>query len=169
MKTLHSSETSEDIKPSTNDHISEDLSSQYMTILAQNSLHSAQRFCYVLQYPKASICITCPWTVLQIWVCWRMGAYAFSSGSMSTNLDERMGTAWTTLLLTPFNSVKTSLFRDVAPVDTTVNYSATIFVFNILSNLLFTVLQSCHAVYSKSLTLSINKPRRSDVHIVQGS
>jgi len=52
MRTLHSSETSEDINPSTNDHISEDVSPQYMTILTQDSLLLAQHFCYVLQYPK---------------------------------------------------------------------------------------------------------------------
>jgi hypothetical protein len=129
------------------------VSLQYMIILAQNSLHSVQPFRYVLQYPKAMFCVTCtcPWPLLQIWVCRRMGAYC---GSMSTNLGERMGIAWTTLHLTPLNSVKTSLFGDAAPVDTIVNYSATICLFDILSNLLFTVLQSCHAVYSNSLTLS---------------
>jgi hypothetical protein len=156
MKTLHLSETSENLNASTDDHISEDLSPQYMTILVQNSLNSTQHVCYVFQYPKVRICITCPWAVLQIWVCQRMGAYAFSSGSMSTNPDERMGTAWTTLRLTPLNGDNTSLFRDAASVDTIVIYSAMIFVFKILSNLLFIVLKSCHAVHSKSLTLSFN-------------
>lgn len=59
MKTLHPSETLEDINPSTNGHISEDVSSQYMNILGQNSLHSAQPFCYILQYPKAMFCVIC--------------------------------------------------------------------------------------------------------------
>jgi hypothetical protein len=69
----------------------------------------------------------------------------------------------------PSQQRQTSLFRDAAPVDTIINYSATICVINILSNLLFTVLHSYLAVHSESLTLSLNKPRRTDLHILQGS
>jgi hypothetical protein len=65
----------------------------------------------------------------------------------------------------PLSTASKPLCLKMQPLLSYLNYSVTIFVFNILSNLFFTVLQSDYAVYSKSLTVSLNKPRRTDVHI----